>query len=55
MFEDPLFGIVWTIQYIFVSLLFVGMAAFVIYYWNVSRRRDKENEMRGEEKRFQHK
>lgn len=46
MFEDPLFGVIWTIQSLIVGLLFAGMIAFVVYYYRLARKRDKENELK---------
>jgi membrane protein implicated in regulation of membrane protease activity len=46
MFEDPLFGVIWSIQILFIFLLFLSMVAFVVYYWRLARKRDRESEQK---------
>jgi hypothetical protein len=44
VFEDPLFGAIWTIQIMIVGLLFLGMVGFVVYYYHLARERDKQKD-----------
>ena len=46
MFEDSLFGVIWSIVYMLIFLLFLSMVAFVVYYWRLARKRDRESEQK---------